>query len=216
MKRFLLLIIVSLLAGTCLVEASDRCASFKLEVRRAANRYLGIDYPWWYNMGVAKAESGCREGLVSFDGGIGPYQFTPSTGVGKIIEQEFPEIDFNNSGSSIKAQAYYMSIIINRYFYRDEFKFKGVHVINPKKYTQRCGLRLADIYQYYNGGYWLIYEASKANTCDRIEMRANCTRGGAWVGKRYLNFCDVNYQYPQKVFDYADTYRTSSDQKRYW
>lgn len=206
-KLFFIIVLICLL-GIFLSRAYglDRCQEYITDVRIQHHKYLGPNYPYWYGLGKLRQESNCRADAVSFDGGLGIGQFTPSTGVGKEIEKEIPNINYLNPEQSIRASAYYTSRIIKVHFRRNEFKFRGKSPINPRKYTEKCGLRLSDVYQYYNGGFWAIYEASKTNTCDRIEMRKNCTRGGVWVSGRYLNFCDINYSYPLQVYKFSQKY----------
>lgn len=205
-----------LVVGLLYAHGADRCQDYVIDVRSAHTYYLGSNYPYQYGVGVMKAESLCRSDARSFDGGLGLYQITPSTGIGKELEREIPGINYFNPEHSIRAGAFYTAQILNKHLQRGEFKFKGKYSINPKSYVEDCGVRLADVYQFYNGGYWFIYEASKTDTCDRAEMRANCKRGGVWVGKRYLNFCDINYSYPRKVYDYGQAYKITSDRRAYW
>ena len=220
--KYLLLIIILLFPT--LLFAKDRCRDFIPDIRAASIRYLGLSYPWWYNVGCAMAESNCRADIVSFDGGKGLYQFTESTGVVAEIKKDMP-INPSNAESSIKAEAFYMNKIINTYLKRPEFKFKGKekYRIDPSYFTKKCGTRLSDAYRHYNGGAWFIYESKlDGYTCDKDSMREHCVRGGAWVpnekakNRRWLSFCDVNYSYPDKIFKFSKPYKVGKDGMNYW
>jgi hypothetical protein len=201
------------------LKAKDRCAKYMKDVRKAGFFYLGLTFPWYYNMGCMKQESNCRADIVSFDGGIGLYQFTPSTGIVDEIKKDLGiPFDPFRPDHSAKAQAYYISKLIKS-AKTPALTFRTVKIY-PKKYTDTCGLKLADIYQRYNGGNWLYYEIHKSGySCDKEEIRNFCGRSGAWVGnpKRWLSFCDVNYKYPGQIYTYGSVYRTfNSTEWRYW
>ena len=90
----------------------------------------------------------------------------------------------------------------------------------PSKYVEKCGENLADVYRFYNGGYWFFYESERGGTvCDNKEMRKYCVRGGTFTDKaktKWLSFCDVNYSYPEKVYKYSQKYKTGPDGIRFW
>lgn len=221
MIRKLLIILFLILSSVTYVNALDRCQDYVVEVRNAALKYLGGNFPYHYNIGCMITESNCRANITSFDGGIGLFQFTPSTGVLYELKNEFPNANPRNPETSINAQAYYINRIIKYHLQRPNLKFKKKYDISPKKYSDKCGLRLSDAYRYYNGGYWFIYESKLDNyTCDKDSMREHCVRGGTWVGsgknRRYLNFCDVNYDYPGKIYKYSQKYKITPDKMSFW
>ncbi len=203
-------------------RAADRCQNYITEIRAQSIRYLGLDYPWWYNLGCAMTETNCRQDLVSFDGGIGLFQLTPSTGITAVIKKEFP-VNPYRAESNIRAQAFYMHLIKDKYMKQPSIKFKGKYQIEPLIFTNKCGTRLSDLYRHYNGGYWFVYEsklADKTYACSEQDMKDHCVRGGTWVGsgskRRWLSFCEVNYSYAQKVYKYGQKYRIGKDNISYW
>lgn len=154
--------------------------------------------------------------------GIGLYQFTPSTGVTATLSK-YIVIDPYNTKSSIRGQAYYIMHIRSRVFKTQQVTIKKKYKTYPAKYVDYCGDNLADIYRYYNGGYWFIYEAGRKQgtpyVCDNTEMRKLCIRGGTYTDKaktKWLSFCDVNYTYPEKVHKYSQPYKIGADGQRFW
>jgi|GEM_PF-718997 len=214
---FLAILLLSLVSA----RAADRCQNYIVEVRSNSIRYLGLEYPWWYNLGCAMVESNCRQDVVSFDGGIGLFQLTPSTGIVAVIQKEFP-VNPYNAESNIRAQAFYIHLIKDKYMKRSSVKFKNKYQIEPLTFTNKCGTRLSDLYRYYNGGYWFVYEsklADKTYTCDEKDMRSHCVRGGTWVGTKnpkWLSFCDVNYSYATKVYKNGQKYKNGKDGISFW
>lgn len=184
---------------------SDRCNQYRQDVRKYVEMYFGLNFPWHYQMGCMQQESNCRKDIVSFDGGIGLFQLTPSTGIVVDIQKDLGVIiDPYNPKHNIRAAVYYLSKIKSKYSQIEKLSFgKNKVIISTKKYTDTCGVKLSDIYQFYNGGYWFYYEASKAGySCDRKVIRTFCTRGGAWTDKaktNWLSFCEVNYSYPEQI-----------------
>lgn len=185
--------------------------------------HLGPAYPYWYNVGCAITETSCRSNLVSFDGGIGLFQFTPSTGVTAELKKYGVFVNPRDAESSIKGQAFYIKIIREKKLLLEKTSIgKSKNPTFPNKFTNFCGRNIADYYRFYNGGYWFVYESGRKNknitfACDNTEMRKYCVRGGTTVGGKYLSFCDVNYSYPEKVYNYGRRYSNGlPDQERFW
>jgi hypothetical protein len=182
------------LSGVYEVSAADRCSSFKREVRTAANRYLGIDYPWWYNLGQLKQESGCREGITSFDGGRGLSQFMPATE--QECEKVLGSLNMYHATDAIKAQAYYLSKLDKQ---------------NPDG-------SLWITYAFYNSGIGTMRaEAQRAGKWDYEAMKKVCKRKILTLKRgNKLDLCSVGYSYPASVWNFGQTYRTSEDRRRFW
>lgn len=194
--------------------AKDRCQDYIPDVRQYAIQYLGMGYPYFYNIGCMIAESSCRPNIVSFDGGIGLFQLTPSTGVTKEISK-YIKVDPYNIHSNIRAQAFYISLIMKKFKTQKATVGKSKYPIYPAKFTGYCGLNLQDIYRFYNGGYWFFYEASRKKgvpyVCENREMFKYCVRGGTYTDKaktKWLSFCEINYSYPEKIYKYSQKYNT--------
>jgi len=223
MKQTVKILVILIVVSLFLVSkgySGDKCDDFTSDVRSASIQYLGLGFPYWYNIGCMKTESNCKSSIVSFDGGIGLFQFTPSTGITAEIRRFIP-IDPYNAESSIRAQAFYISRIKNAHFKETKMTIHKKYVCHPSLYGEKCGLRLADVYRFYNGGYWFFYESERGNfACTNDEIRKFCVRGGTWVGtgknKRWLSFCDVNYSYPEKIFKYAKPYVRGKDSINFW
>lgn len=222
--KCLFLIIILILIMTVNVYAKDRCHDYLPDMRQASIMYLGLDYPWWYNVGSAIAETNCRGDLISFDGGIGLFQFTPSTGVTKELEK-YIKVDPYNVKTNIRMQAFYIHLIKDKKFKMKRTTIgKSKNPVYPKAFVNYCGLFLSDVYLFYNGGFWSVYEASrKPNVkfvCGLSERQNYCVRSGVWVGKgkkrRWLSFCDVNYKYSTNVYKYAKPYRAGADKMEFW
>jgi len=202
-------------------RAVDRCQTYIPDVRANAIRYLGLGYPYWYNLGCAMTETNCRQDMVSFDGGVGLYQLTPSTGILAVIKKEFP-VNPYNAENNIRAQAFYMHLIKDKYMKQKSIKFKNKYQIEPLTFTNKCGTRLSDLYRNYNGGLWFVHEsklADKNYACEEKEMRSHCVRSGTWVGTknpRWLSFCEVNFSYATKVYKASQKYKMGKDGITFW
>ncbi|MFA5395337.1 MAG: hypothetical protein WC346_04885 [Methanogenium sp.] len=203
------------------IRKKDKCSEFLPEIRSSAIKYLGLDFPWHYNVGCAITESSCISNLISFDKGVGIFQLTSSTGIVKDVEKYAGIIvDPYNIESNIRAHAIYMKMIIEKYFTGGNSTVgNSKYPFNPKKHVEACGLLLSDVYKRYNAGVWFFAEAAIGGkiSCSNNEMAKKCVRGGTCVGKQYLNFCQVNYSYPIKVYNYAQPYKNLSDGNwKYW
>lgn len=199
--------------------AKDRCLEYLPDIRTYTTMYNGLDYPWWYNVGCAITETSCRGNLISFDGGIGLFQLTPSTGITKEIAKYFP-VDPYDTKSNIRAQSYYIMLIRTKKFKQITAKVYNKYITHPLAYVTMCGENLADVYRFYNGGYWFFYESERGGfVCDNTTMRTFCVRGGTYTDKaktKWLSFCDVNYSYPDKVYKYSQPYKKGHDGINYY
>jgi len=213
---FVLMIILVITA-----RAADRCQDYLPDMRSQSMRYLGPNFPWWYTVGVALTESNCRQDTISFDNGIGLFQLTPSTGIVTVIQKEF-SVNPYNAESNIRAHAFYIFLIKDKYMKQKSLKFKSKYQIEPLTFTNKCGTRLSDIYRNYNGGYWFIWESKLADptyACSEADMKNHCVRGGVFVGTknpRWLSFCEVNYSYSMKVYKASQKYKRGQDGIKYY
>jgi hypothetical protein len=243
-KSIIFIISLAICFVNSLSFAKDRCIDHLPTIRMYSLQYLGLDYPYWYNVGCAQAESSCRSDIISFDGGIGLFQLTPSTGITKEISK-YISIDPYNSESNIRAQSYYLSRIVNNHFKSGPKTIgNSKYPFNPQEHIDTCGLHLADVYRFYNSGYWFFAE-SKLNygpritpfddyryvywltfseilnktkmVCSNNEMAVRSVRAGTCVGGKYLSFPQVSYSYPVKIWNYAQPYKGISDgQWSFW
>lgn len=182
-----------LLCGGRLV-AQDRCAAYRLDVRREAERTLGLDYPWWYNLGQLRQESRCRADIAAFDGGQGLAQFMPAT-IAALSKRAGEKLDAYKPEHAIRLQAMFLADLD-----------RG----NPSG-------RLWPIFQAYNGGWTLLKrEAMRAGGWDRAKMRATCQRRVLQLKSGPLDLCEVNYTYPAHVAKFGEVYRAGQDARNFW
>jgi len=218
----ILIIVIVVFSVVKTLHSKDRCQEYIPDIRQYSLQYLGPTFPYWYNVGCAMTETSCRGNLVSFDGGIGLFQLTPSTGITKEISKYIP-VDPYDTKSNIRAQSYYLYLVKEVKFKSKSIIFKN-HKISPKDYVDYCGFNLSDVYRFYNSGYWFFYESTlKPNTkfvCSNDEMKKFCVRGGTYTDKNktnYISFCDVSYSYPVKVSNFSKIYSNNQpDQINFW
>lgn len=186
-----------LAAGLCAAgaEASDRCATFSQDVRRAHFAQFGLDFPWWYGVAQLKKESGCRD-VVSRDGvgSEGPAQITWRWHKERLERAGIVEI--RTRSNHLRAQALLM---------HDAWRQ------SPQK--------LWVAYQIYNGGGLVLREISRAGEVDHAKAREHCRRRDITFNNgQVINACDINYGYSVTLHRYAETYRTGNDSERfrYW
>jgi hypothetical protein len=198
MKRVLVALVVLLWIG--IAVASDRCDSFVGSVKSASQYYLGKEFPWWYNMGVAKKETNCRW-LVSVDGhgSVGYFQLTPKF-LDRLLRPLFPDYDKPYSSQHFGAFAYYVGVLLKS---------------NPVK-------RLWVVYQRYNGGDWVIKECQRAGCWVWEECYKQCRRGNVCVWmtasgcRQWRSACEINYLYSVKVWQFGLSWKEGEDRMAYW
>lgn len=176
-------------------EAVERCKQYIPEVRKWSSHYLGLSWPWHFNLGQLEQESSCRTDVTAFDGGQGIAQFMPSTE--RLAEKSLGPLNLYNPSHSIKAQAWLLATLQKE---------------NWCKYPWMT-------YQGYNGGFALLKkEWQKAgNLCDNDLMRSCCKRNVITLKSgKTLDLCDVNYDYPHKVFEKGKSYWRIVDTIAFW
>jgi hypothetical protein len=189
----LFVVIVLLLRPT---YGNDRCALLEKDVRVEHTKYFGFQFPYWFSLGQLKQESCCRPDLTAFDGGMGVAQFMPKTE--RYVESLMGEkLDPYNPKQAIRMQA--------RYLYQIHTK-------------ENWSKKLWPTYAIYNGGATTLKkEFQKAGALDWAKMKANCVRKKIKLKSgKMLDFCDVNYDYSQRVFKYGNQYRRGADGMEFW
>lgn len=176
-------------------SAFDKCKEYKHEVRKSHYLVFGIDFPYWYAIGQNKQESNCMD-VISKDG-IG------SRGIPQITYRLWEDYLSKNGIDNIDtiqnqllAQAYIMQ--------------------DAKKQAFSSHLWVA--YQVYNGGGLVNKEIKKARNDLGIREVPHC------IARRYcdrkvitfnngqkIDACDINYEYSQKIYKYAQPYKLFSD-----
>ena len=157
------------------------------------------DYPYWYSVGQAKAESNCKW-IVSKDGhgSVGYFQLTPKF-LDQIIRPVFPKY----------------TELHPHHFYGAAYFMKTLHKNNPSK-------KLWVTFQMFNGGYLVIRECKRADSWNWEDCKSECRRrnvcvlmkGGECV--QYRSACDINYKYSKNIYSYGSSYRVGEDKFIFW
>ena len=183
-----------LVVGLLYAHGADRCRDYIIDVRSAHTYYFGSNYPYWYGVGQLRQESNCRPDITAFDGGQGISQMMPATE--RDIEKALGELDMYNPEHAIRAQAWYMARLDRQ---------------NPDG-------RLFINYMFYNSGPGTIKkEAARAGVWNYEAMRAVCKRKILTLKSgKFLDLCNVGYDYPKRIYKYGQPYRISYDRRAYW
>jgi len=176
----------------------DRCLRLKEITKKAHVDLLGKDYPWWYGLGLMRAETNCRW-VKSLDGhgSVGYAQITPKF-LDSVLRPLFPDYDKEFSSHHFYALAYLTGLELRR------------------------ACRLWQVYQSYNGGSLVYKECRRARSCEWQECKKECRRKDVcvWMTKdgcrQYRNACEINYSYSQKVYKFGQVYREGEDRLRFW
>jgi hypothetical protein len=198
MGRVFVVLVVLLWAGV--VVASDRCDVLVEPVRKVSQHYLGKEFPWWYNVGVAKKETNCRW-VMSVDGhgSVGYFQLTPKF-LDKMLRLLFPDYDKAYSVQHFEAFAYYVGVLLRS---------------SPVR-------KLWVVYQRYNGGDWVLKECERAGSWVWEECYKQCRRKDVCVWmtangcRQWRSACEVNYEYSLRVWEYGRRWKGGEDRVVYW
>ena len=198
MKRVLVALIVLLWIGVAV--ASDRCDSLVSPVKRVSQYYLGKEFPWWYNVGVAKKETNCKwVGSLDGHGSVGYFQLTPKF-LDRMLRLLFPDYDKPFSQQHFEAFAYYVGVLLKS---------------SPVR-------KLWVVYQRYNGGDWVVKECQKAGCWVWGQCYKQCKRGNVCVWmtasgcKQWRSACEINYEYSLRVWQYGRKWKEGEDRIAYW
>lgn len=193
-----LLCFFTLLLSLPLANAKDNCLKLKEITKQAHKDVIGEKYPYWYGLGLMRAETNCRW-LVSLDGhgSIGYAQITPKF-LDHILKPLFPDYDKPYSQDHFYALAYLTGLELKR------------------------ACRLWQVYQAYNGGGLVYEECKRANSCTHEECKKECRRKNVCVWmtsegcKQYRSACEINYGYSVKVYKFGQLYKDGVDEMRFW
>lgn len=196
-KLFLLFIFIFIiLCGTVYPTTLERCKQYSQIVRVQHWKYFGLTFPYHYGIGQLEVESTCRKDAVAFDGGMGLPQFMPGTL--KEVEKNIGKINIFVPGDAIKAQAWYMSTLHKQNF--------------------GASKQLWITYMCYNSGIGTLRkEYLRAGKDDYNEMYRVCKRKVIKLKRgQLLDFCQVGYTYPLKIYKAGDKYKVFPDLMRFW
>jgi hypothetical protein len=198
MKQIIISFILSLLF---LVNNSFAdCKKLIFKVKQATEYYLGISYPYWYNLGQIETETNCmwKNSLDGY-GSIGYAQLTP-----KYLPwlKEFPNWDVKDHIDHFYAQAYLIKQLLGQ--------------VSCK--------RLWGVYQCYNRSCWKVNrEAVNADCiwerafdlCNENFAESICVWKKAGQCLQWRTSCDINYRYGYKVWKNGIKYKDGILEKTY-
>jgi len=205
MTRFIVLLFLFILVLFLpLAKAEDRCLFLARPIQEASFKYISKDFPYWYNIGLAKKETNCKW-IKSLDGhgSVGYFQLTPKF-LDTFLRPLFPDYDKEYSKDHFYAFAYYLRSLIET---------------SPVK-------KLWVIYQRYNGGDWVLYECKLAKSYDYKACMEACYKCRELGGKRcrgivcvwrtpsgdckqYRHACEINYSYSVFIYQKGQDYRVA-------
>lgn len=193
--------VLFLILFLCNVVYAGDCRKFSGDVRRASEFILGIDFPWYYNLGQLEVESGClwRTSLDGW-GSIGYGQITPKFW-GKILKRLFPNWDVKDHTDHFLAQSYILKDIL-----------RNVH----------CKDRLWNLYQCYNRSCNKVNREASNSAClflvaekicyDRY-LENICVHKSGDNCLQWRSNCDINYNYSRKVYRFGRKYHDGRIEK---
>ncbi|WP_345993776.1 hypothetical protein [Sulfurimonas sp. HSL-1716] len=165
------------------------------DVRREHYRVFGVGFPYWYAIGQLKQESRCRD-VISRDG-VG------SQGVAQITYRVWQKYLDDNDVVEIKSI---------------ENQLRAQALIMKQCKKQAYSSHLWTAYQVYNGGPLVNKEISRARAALHVRevphdtARKYCKRRTiTFLDGTKLNACDINYEYPEQIYKYAQQYKLFSD-----
>lgn len=175
------------------VSKKDQCGFLVTSVKEASERYIDAEFPFWYNVAVAKAETNCKWRIgADGHGSIGYFQLTPKF-LDSYLRPLFPDYDKPYSEQHVEAAVYYIGLL-----------WKS----NPTWLR-----KLWITYQRYNGGNWVLIECKRAGSSVWDNCYKQCRRKSVCVWKRhgrclqYRSACEINYTYSKKVYKYGQRWR---------
>ena len=182
--------------------ARDYCINNYGEyVKKYSGRYFGIDFPYWYSIGVLKTESNCVW-MRSKDGhgSIGVAQITP-----KWWDKELKQVGYGEYAVDPAAH-------IGAFKYMLYQVYKSV---TPLCLTPTNTKKLWITYQGYNRSIGkLNREVRLASVCSYDVWKLFCKERDICVWKlpngtckQWRNGCDINSSYSKKVYDYGRGYK---------
>jgi hypothetical protein len=186
-----------------LLDAEANCRNLIPKVKQATEYYLGISYPWYYNLGQIEAETNCMW-KTSLDGlgSIGYAQLTP-----KYLPwlREFPNWNMKDHIDHFYAQAYLIKQLLNQAYCK----------------------QLWNVYQCYNRSCFKVNREAKEAFCIwenayTICNQKYCQMICVWKAQnkclQWRTNCDINYNYGFKVWKYGIKYREGIIENvyKYW
>jgi len=186
-----------------MVDASD-CQKLLPKVKQASEFILGINYPYWYNVGQIETETNCTW-KTSLDGwgSIGYAQLTEK--FLPWLKEKFPNWKIQGHIDHFMAQAYLIKQLLHQ------------------AYCQK----LWNVYQCYNRSCWKVNREAKNSECKWKNAFELCKKNyseNICVFKKedkclqWRTSCDINYNYGYKVWKNGLKYKIEIIEKtyKYW
>lgn len=184
--------VLSLLLITTLASAWS-CKPYAKLYRKYTNLYLGINYPYQFLVAQGAVESHCSLRAISNDsvGSQGIGQITWRWWKDYLTDREIP--DLYTVENQIKAQVLVLK--------------KGYADLLTRDAYKKCGKQHWIPFQIYNGGTLVFKEIDRADSCIHDEVRVHCRRKTVYFNNgSSRNACNINYEYPNKILDFATRY----------
>lgn len=175
-----------------LKHINPNCMRLIDDTRKYTFKILDKDFPYFYTIGLFETETGCKW-LISKDGvgSIGYAQITPSIW-DKYLLPYAPHYKIKDHPDHIIAT----KILLKFYMQQN-----------------KCN-KLWITYQIHNGGFLILKECQRANSCAWKDCKNNCRRKDVCVlydninktCKQFRNACDITYTYSQKIYQNGKKY----------
>lgn len=180
----------------------DYCKRLSHKVKSASEFVLGLDFPWYYNLGQIEVESNCIW-TTSLDGwgSIGYAQITPSFW-SKTLNKLFPNWKIKDSQDHFLAQAYIIKEALKESYCKNKlWNAYQCYNRNCKKVNREAILSNCS----YNLAFKICNEKFVENIC-------------VWkIGdfcKQYRTNCDINYKYSYKIYKNGRKYHDGRIEKK--
>lgn len=197
---FCLLVVLLFLPG---VNHAQNCIKLLPKVKSASEMILGIDYPWWYNLGQLETESNCiwRTSLDGW-GSIGYAQITPKW-EGTMLNKIFP-LWKKESTDHFLAHAY----LVKKYIRMSKCNKLWTSYQCYNRNCQKINLE-SHPHCNWNLGYQICLEKHNKQVCV-YKKNSEC--------KQYRSSCEINYSYGFKVWKNGRKYAKGIIENlwRYW
>lgn len=173
----------------------DNCLKILEPTKQASVKVIAEDFPWWFNLGLAKTETNCKwKTSLDGHGSVGYFQLTPKF-LDTLLRPIYPDYTKPYSTQHFYAFAYYLKTIL----------------MKPLWIT----------YQRYNGGDWVLKECNRAGSFKWEDCKKECRRGMVCVWKvgaeckQYRSACDINYSYSLKIYKNGLKYKSGTDTSKF-
>jgi hypothetical protein len=199
MKWITLSLIVSLLFSINISFAD--CGRLAPKVRQASEFILGLDYPWWYNLGQIETETNCiwRTSLDGW-GSVGYAQLTER--FLPWLNELFPNWNVKGHIDHFLAQAYLIKQLMGRVSCK---KLWCVY----QCYNRSCRKVNREAVQGY-----CIWERG-FEICNARYMEPICVWKRAGQCLQWRTNCDINYSYGYRVWRNGVKYRYGIIERAY-